>query len=58
MCILGFVIKMRRWQSGQLHLTVNQTPLRLRRFESYPAHKIKKFKLLLGLFNLCLAVSD
>ncbi len=30
---------MRRWQSGQLQLTVNQSPFGLRRFESYPAHK-------------------
>ena len=27
----------------------------LRRFESYPAHNIKKFKLSLGFFNICLA---
>ena len=41
---------MRRWQSGQMHLAVNQAPLRLRRFESYPAHKHKKSQQLLGFF--------
>ena len=29
---------MGRWQSGQMHVTVNHAPLWLRRFESYPAH--------------------
>ena len=28
------------WQSGQLHLTVNQASLRLRRFESFTRHQI------------------
>ena len=28
----------RRWQSGQLHQTVNLTPLGLRGFKSLPAH--------------------
>jgi hypothetical protein len=30
---------MRRWQSGQMHQTVNLAPLGLRRFESYPTHQ-------------------
>ena len=30
---------LRRWQSGQLHQTVNLTPIGLRRFESCPPHK-------------------
>jgi hypothetical protein len=32
---------MRRWQSGQLHLTVNQAPYGLRRFKSFPTHQRK-----------------
>ncbi len=43
---------MRRWQSGQLQLTVNQSPLGLRRFKSYPAHNMldNLFLLIVSLF--------
>ena len=42
---------MRRWQSGQLHQTVNLTDIVLRWFESSPAHEYKnQLKLLLGRF--------
>ena len=32
---------MRRWQSGQMHLTVDQAGYALRGFESLPAHQRK-----------------
>lgn len=38
---------MRRWQSGQMHWTVNPTTLSLRRFESFSAHMNKKDYLLI-----------
>ena len=38
--ILSSALCLGRWQSGQLHETVNLAALGLHRFESYPAHQI------------------
>ena len=33
-----------RWRSGQSHLSVEQAPFGLRRFESFPQHQTREFK--------------
>ena len=40
--VIGLLLYMGRWQSGQMHLTVNQASVGLRWFESIPTHQANR----------------